>query len=237
MSSASTYPHDDHPAMYESLEARRTYARLVGAIVTADDVVTADELRAMRDLCRRLALAPSVADEIVDACRRPDSGDMREQLYALRDSDLRFTLLTDMVVLGHADGKYDVTERRQVRALAALMLVRDDQVLAIEQTIADAFGHGTMDDSGPDDDVEDARLAWTAELAARLAAVGVPVSAVAVLAPAGKAPLIALGMGLSTLGAGMGALPGLGVAVGLGVGSFLGVRALYRFAVGQTQDD
>ena len=137
--------HDDHPALYASMELRVAYARIVGAIVAADHTVTVDEVRNIRELCRRIGVPPETADEVVDHSHAPDPIWLRDLLDSLRTSDLRYTLVTDMVALGHADGVYDLHERRAVRQLAAIMLVGEHEVRAIEDDVVHALGHAPTD--------------------------------------------------------------------------------------------
>lgn len=222
----------EHPARGESLEARVNYACVVAALAAADGDVSEAELKDLHGLCNQLGIPPHAVGGVSTFADHPEPTRIRDALVELRDSELRFTLVTDMVVLGIADGTYDMRERKQVRGLASVMGISEDQVLAIESFVLEraetqrrmeVLAQATADEI----DLEQPTTLM-GELAARFAAVGVPAAAVVGMSPVDDLGVLGLQAGLSHLGLGLGVAPGVGVAVGLGFGSFVGVRYMYR---------
>lgn len=214
---------DDHPAAAEPMNARVAYARLVASLAAADDEITPHEQEQLRQLCRLLALPPHVAQEVLQFAEKPNAAALRGALEGLRDSQLRFTLIADMIGLAYADGKYDLSERKQIRGIAAILLIGEDEVIQLEDRIRTdvrSEAETTHDD--------DQGHKQSIDTMAQLVAAGVPAAAVYTLGATKATGAAAVTAGLTTLSLGSGVMPGLGVAVGLGVGSYLGVHWLYR---------
>lgn len=237
----SETPVHTHPARGEAVEARVAYAKAVAALAQADGEVSVEELSDLKKLCTDMDLDDAQTAAVLDFANEPDSRAVRDTLRALRLSNLRFTLVTDMVVLGLADGTYSLDERKQVRSVAGVMGIDEDQVVGIEQYVL-GKAHADRDKQRRMDeiralDVEDVPLSTLGELAARLAALGVPVGAILVASPLDELSYTAVQAGLSTLGLGMGPVPGVGIAFGMGMGTFFGVRWLARQAQQRTLVD
>lgn len=203
------------------MQERIDYASVVASLAAVDEDVTPLELEAIHDLCRFLDLPPHVTRTVQKFAESPDHVAVREALIRLRDSPLRFTLVMDMVSLAYADGRYDLDERRQVRGLAAVMLVTEQEVERAEDQVreynADVAAERVVE---PEPDA-------SVEAFAQVVAAGVPTATVLALGAAhGGGAVVATGF--SALAFGTGTLPGIGVAVGLGLGSYYGVHYLFR---------
>ena len=125
----------EHPASVGTVQERVDYASIVASLAAVDQEVTPDELDAIHDLCRFLDLPPHTTRVVQKFAQEPDHIAVRDALIRLRDSPLRFTLVMDMVSLAYADGRYDLDERRQVRGLAAVMLVSEAEVEQAEDRV------------------------------------------------------------------------------------------------------
>ena len=126
----------DHPAISEPIGPRTDYACMVASIAAADGVIEPTEIDDIVELCLQLQLPEHVHGQVVAFAKDPKPELLRQTLWRLRGSHLRFTLVTDMVVLGMADGTYDQPEATKVRSLAKVMDVTDEQVQAIEDMVA-----------------------------------------------------------------------------------------------------
>lgn len=230
-----------HPALAEDPEVRADYACLVARIALADGTFCDDEADDLRGLCEQLELDDTLTEDVLSYARAPDQARVRKALDHLKGSALRFTLVTDMVVLGLADGRYSMPERKQVRGIATAMGVTEEQVTEIERYVLDR-SHKKADreaDSTWSDELDDdSPLSISGEIVSRLAAVGVPAAALVAVTPLDEVGFAAVHAGLKTLGLGLGAPPGVGVLLGIGAASFVGVRYLWRHTSdGPTNDD
>jgi uncharacterized tellurite resistance protein B-like protein len=213
----------EHPASVGTVQERVDYASIVASLAAVDQEVTPDELDAIHDLCRFLDLPPHTTRVVQKFAQEPDHIAVRDALIRLRDSPLRFTLVMDMVSLAYADGRYDLDERRQVRGLAAVMLVSEAEVEQAEDRVR-AYNAEVAEEEAvapvPDSSVE---------TLAQVVAAGVPTATVLALGAVQGGSVVT--SGFSALALGAGTVPGIGVAVGLGLGTYYGVHYLFRRVV------
>jgi len=217
----------EHPAMQLPLSERVDYLVVVASMAAADGNASAAEFERWREFCKALDLGPAEIAQVMGALEDPDAVRIREVAGRLTSSQLRFTLMTDLLFMAHADDEYCEAERCELRELSDALNVNEAQLAALEKyvlavlkaTKAEGVGSDTFKKLGGD-------------VAATMASTGIPIAAVAV--SGSVAGLSAAGMtsGLAALGMGLGMASGLGVAVGIGVASYFSVRWLYRRVTG-----
>jgi uncharacterized tellurite resistance protein B-like protein len=213
-----------HAALSHPKEARLDYLRVLAALVGADTTVRSHELGVLREFCDALDLTPSEANEILAFVRNVRADVVRETCERLKTSELRFTLVSDLLYIAHTDATYAPQERELIETIARLLGVSFRQLEAMDtyaQAVLASRAGRMPGDVTADDAPDDAR----ANTVAGLAAAGVPLAAV-MAAGAGVGPT-SIASGLAVLG--MGAMStGAGVAALLGVGSFMLVRMLIK---------
>lgn len=199
-----------HPAAALPRTERVDYLTVVASMAMVDGVVRAEEVDRLDALCTQFALEPGDAASVAEAAQHPDAVQVRALLERLASSDLRFTLVADLVGMALADDEYAGTEREEVRAVAEILGVADEQIAAIEAWAASARAPSKR-----------------SEVAEGLATAGVPLAVVALSGSVWGmgAGTFATGLYASSLSAGMGT--GLGVSMGLGMCSYVGMRWLY----------
>lgn len=214
----------EHPASTAAIQERVDYACVVASLAAIDKEVSDEELEALGKLCKFLALPADTTATVLAFAKEPDHTAVRDALLRLRDSPLRFTLIMDMVSLAYADGRYDLDERKQVRGLAAVLLVTEAEVDKAEDSVRTFNAEVAADQDAPAQE-------QAVETLAQVAAAGVPAATVLALSAAQGGGGLALAAGFKALALGTGLVPGVGIAVGLGLGSYYGVHYLYRRVV------
>ncbi len=210
-----------HEALKIPLGERVDYLTMVASLASADGVVQAEELDALRALGNRLALPPEKMTDVVLAAGQREAHHSKKAIERLRGSELRFKLLADALAIALADGSVDPGEDEAIRGLAKQLGVRDDQLAALRK-VADAVKKAAAEGAS-----ESEMRHLGERCAADLAAVGVPLGALAVGSAFGLSA-VGVSSGMSALWLGLGLAGGLGVAIGAGIGTMLGVRWLYR---------
>lgn len=206
-----------HEALSVPLPERIDYLTVIASMVGADVVLDPAEIEQLKALCRALEVPDPDAQKILETAQLPTRSVVRH-VENLRQSDLRFALLTDCIALAYADGDYAKGERKEIMDLAAELGVTGDQVSALEEAYRSLHAKDIQ---------EHHRQHHSASaIAARLAAAGIPlgvgggISAVG-LSAAGIATggtAVALGLGIAT---------GFGAVLGAGLGTVIGVRWLH----------
>ena len=147
----------------------------------------------LRSLCEQFDLAENYAAIISEATAATD---LEARFQRLTGSELRYSLLVDLLDLAiGADGNIGPEEQVVLEACADELAITNGQLAITKRFVLERRTNG---DVKPDSDT-----------LAGLAGVGVPVAALAIVAPLG-APLVA----------------GVGLAAALGVGSFVSVKWL-----------
>lgn len=216
-----------HPATDLSPSERVDYLVVVASMAAADGEVAAAEFEKLREFCRALELGPAEIGQVMAALEGPDTVRIREVTGRLRSSQLRFTLMTDLLFMAYADDKFVEAERREIKALGDALNLTDAQLAALESYVLAVLKAGKAEGVGPGD-----LKKLGGDVAAGLAATGIPIAAVAVSGSVFGLSAAGITSGLAALGMGLGMASGLGVAVGIGVGSYFGVRWLYRRVAG-----
>ena len=216
-----------HPATKLPLAERVDYLTVVAAMVTADGEVSDSELGKLRQYCKDLDLGPAEIGQVMTDAEQPNQVQIREITSRLKSSELRFTLMTDLLFMAFADGKFVEAEEREVAALADALVITGEQLTAIKKYVQTVL-KAQRTAGGTDHQWQ--KLGG--DVAASLASAGVPIAAVAVSGSVFGLSAAGITSGLAALGLGMGMATGLGVAVGIGVGSYFSVRWAYRKVVG-----
>lgn len=194
-------PDSRHPALDAEQRDRVDYLCVVASMAFADNQVDDAELACVRDLCGQLQLSDADTSRVVDAARAPDRVAIDAILGRLRQSSLRFALMVDAIEVAFADEQLVPAEALEIVALSERLGLTDPQVRLIERYVSDRRTATTVDS--------------VRELAAGLAAAGVPVSALAMAnGSRGDNPS--------------------SVAASLGVGRYGSVKWLYRRATAPT---
>jgi uncharacterized tellurite resistance protein B-like protein len=216
-----------HTASDLPISERMDYLRVLAALTAVDDDIAGTELGALGEFCDALGVAGQNKEEVFAFAHDTDNKRVRATCERLRDSQLRYTLVTDLLYIAYTDQTYSSEEREVVEGIAELLHIDARQLDAMEtyaqHVLRARVGRLPSDPAGEDDDDS------SANIAGGLAAAGVPLTAVALAGGGGLAQGLAV-LGGAALGAG--AAAGAGVAAGIGVVSFFAVRGLYRSLFG-----
>lgn len=209
----TTKPHE---ARSLPLGERIDYLMTVASMAGADVVLDPAEMDRLKGLCSELGLPDEETKKILMAAHRPTAS-VERHLEGLKESPLRFTLLSDCLTLAYADGIYEKHERHEIHELARALGVDDEQLTAIEGFVKAA--HDAASDKAGD------HQSTGKAIAEKLAAVGVPIGAVAAVSAIGL-EMAGVTSGLAAFGMGLGIATGFGAVLGLGIGSYMGVKWL-----------
>ena len=189
----------------------------------ADGKVTDDERKKLEGFCELAGLDKESLKDVLDEASHEKAKDLKRHFDALKDSDLRFTILTDCAFLSFADGHFDETEKAEIEKTAAGLGIAGRQLEAISNYVkaVASLGKGVS--------AEDAEKIGKKE-AAELATAGIPVEAVAIagaLVPCPGGEDSEVVQVLKAFGIGLGVVTGLGPLVMLGLLGYKGVKWLF----------
>jgi len=214
-----------HPLIDYPEDGKIAYLSIVASMAAADNEVADEEISALRELCKSVEISSKGLGLIMATAEDPSGAPIEEYLKQLSASELRFSLMTDIIAMAFADEKVTFEEEEEIGEIAKLLKIKPEQIGAIRKYVEAIHIAQTSGNT------EETLKKLGGDVAAGLASTGVPIAAVTV---AGTYGVSAAGItsGLAALGLGFGMMTGIGTAVALGVGTYAGTRWLYKKIVG-----
>jgi len=213
-----------HPLEEYSENEQVAYLSILSAICYADKEFGDKEKRQLDSLLAQLEISDKAKAKIyasVFSLPHEDKLANLEAIQNLGNSELKYTLISDLCLFSLVDAKFTDEEYQYILGIGELLGITQEQVDAIKSIQEDLDRIKDIPSNS-----ERFRLVIR-DSAAALAGVGVPIVAIA---KTGSVGLSAAGMtsGLAALGLGGGMLAGAVIAVpAIAVGSAYGVKKLF----------
>ncbi|RZK93207.1 MAG: TerB family tellurite resistance protein [Hymenobacter sp.] len=152
-------------------EAEKTaYLSAIAALATADRQASAPEAEFLQRLTQQAGLSQASAQQVAQAAQDSTNQTIQQNLDALKGSDLRFSLITDLISFARADGAYSNEEEAMVSKMAAYLGVNTEQKATLETVVDQAA-------SVPHDAQDPGKQGFLNGLGDKLSSVGIPKNA------------------------------------------------------------
>ncbi|OGX83602.1 TerB family tellurite resistance protein [Hymenobacter coccineus] len=211
-------------------EAEKTaYLSAIASLATADRQASDNETQFLQALAQQAGLSDGAAQQVLAASQDSNNQTIQSNLDVLKNSDLRFSLITDLISFARADGAYSNDEEAMVSKMAAYLGINADQKQTLE-TVVDQAANVAHDPQDP------AKEGFFDRIGDKLSGVGIPKGALMAGLLGVVAPMVISRMGgsnnnnsnqssgggllSSVMGGSMGGL--LGGATQGGMGGMLG---------------
>ncbi|NJO02369.1 MAG: TerB family tellurite resistance protein, partial [Bacteroidia bacterium] len=122
----------------QSEEVKTAYLVTMVAISTADRENTAEEVAFVDQMSAEAGLLEDSQAKVREAVRDSPGIDLNAQLEQLKDNEIKFALLTDLLNLSYADGELEKEEVDAIRQIQAKLEVSDEQFDALEKYVKEA---------------------------------------------------------------------------------------------------
>ena len=119
---------------YSDME-KGAYLGAVASIATADHAATDDELEFIRELSTKANLSPQQSQAVERAATEISAAELQRCLDVLKASELRFSLLADLVAFAQADGKYTDDEKANIEKIAQHLDVSQKQFSLLDEFV------------------------------------------------------------------------------------------------------
>jgi uncharacterized tellurite resistance protein B-like protein len=114
-------------------QEKAAYLAAIASIATADQQASQEELEYLSGLCEAANL-PKEQQQLVFAAAQETSGDeLKRSLDQLRSSELRFSLVTDLMAFAKSDDHYSEAESQYVQKVAQYLGVDQKQFSLLNQ--------------------------------------------------------------------------------------------------------
>lgn len=117
---------------------KAAYLGALAALATADREATADELNHLRQVAHAADISPEEERKIVEAAQDTSGQNLKQCLDTLKGSNLRYSLLTDLIALAKADDSYTAEEKGNIEKAAKYLNINPNQFSVLDQVVTQA---------------------------------------------------------------------------------------------------
>lgn len=122
---------------YSDLE-KGAYLGAIASIATADRTASNEETNFLEVLATSAQLSPEQQQAVLSAAKDPSNISLQKCLDQLKNSELRYSLITDIISFAKSDGKYTPDEERKIKEMAAYLDINAEQYSALSQFVTAA---------------------------------------------------------------------------------------------------
>ena len=129
-------------------EEKEAYIGAIASIATADRKATKDELDYLAALSEAAAIKPAIAEA---AAKDTANSQLPHFLDVLKHSDLRFSLITDIISFAKSDGKYTSDEEEKIKDICSYLGITDEQSGVLAHIVENSNARVTIPEEGTDE--------------------------------------------------------------------------------------
>lgn len=126
-------------------EEKGAYLAAIASIATADHSATQVEIGYLRELAEAAELSQQQEDEVIFAATNLSGEELNHYLNVLKSSDLKYSLVTDLISFAEADKNYSQAEKANIEKIAAYLDIKPEQYSALNQFVEKSFDTGKAD--------------------------------------------------------------------------------------------
>lgn len=118
-----------------SIEEKGAYLGALATLASADGHASPEELEFLRLTGEAADLPDNVQEEIVQVAQNPSQISLQRCLDVLKNSQLRFSFLTDIISFAKADGQYSPEEEERIKEMAGYLGVDQKQFSLLDRFV------------------------------------------------------------------------------------------------------
>lgn len=111
------------------------YLGAIASIATADHTASEEELEYIVQLAESADISDEQKQAVIRAATELSGDELTRCLDILKTSDLRFSLITDLMNFGQSDQDYSVEEKRNVEKIASYLQINQEQFSLLDQFV------------------------------------------------------------------------------------------------------
>ena len=191
-----------------SEDEKTAYLSAIASLATADRQASPAEGQFLQALCQQAGLSASSTQQVSAAAQDPNNESIQQHLDVLKNSDLRYSLITDLISFSRADGAYSNDEEAMVDKMSQYLGINQQQQQTLETVVDQAA-------NVPHDPQDPAKEGFFSSIGDKLSGVGIPKGALmagllGVVAPMVLSKIMGGGSSNANANAGYGDQPGSG---------------------------
>src|SRR5215216_5624075 len=119
---------------YSDVE-KGSYLGAIASIATADRTASEEELEYIRTLADSAELSPEQKEAVERAATELSGEELKACLDNLKGSDLRFSLVTDLIAFAESDQNYSAQEKANIEKIASYLNINQQQFSLLNQFV------------------------------------------------------------------------------------------------------
>ncbi len=150
-----------------SEDEKTAYLSAIASLATADREASPAEGQFLQALSQQAGLSPQATQQVVAAANDPSNQGIQQHLDVLKNSDLRYSLVTDLISFSRADGAYSNDEETMVNKMSQYLGINQQQQQTLENVVDQAatVAHDPQDP---------AKEGFLSSIGDKLSSVGIP---------------------------------------------------------------
>jgi uncharacterized tellurite resistance protein B-like protein len=116
-------------------QEKGAYLGAIASIATADRSATEEEVQHLRSLAQAAELSSEQEAAVITAAREPSAEELKDCLDVLKNSDLKFSLVADIITFAKVDQKYTKEEKDNIEKIAEYLQVNQNQFSLLDQFV------------------------------------------------------------------------------------------------------
>jgi uncharacterized tellurite resistance protein B-like protein len=147
---------------------KTAYLAAVASMATPEDKASAEEEAFLLDLCEEAELSEADREKVLNEARNPSNEGFENYLQWLKESDLKYSFVVDVISFAKADGDYTEEEKTRIHRMADKLGISIEQYNTLNEYVDKA------ESSQEDESTEEGFLQQTG-LKEKLERQGIPV--------------------------------------------------------------
>ena len=150
-----------------SEQEKTAYLSAIASLATADRQATGAEGQFLQALAQQAGLSGGATQQVLAAAQDANNQSIQQNLDILKNSDLRFSLVTDLISFARADGAYANDEEAMISKISQYLGINAEQKQTLETVVDQAA-------SVPHDPQDPAKTGFLSSIGDKLSSVGIP---------------------------------------------------------------
>jgi len=124
-------------------DEKGAYLGAIASLATADHSATPDEIEFLEKLADSAGVSPDQRQSVIKAATEISGTELDECIQILKNSELRFSLLTDLISFAKSDNHYSDEEKAEIKKMADELNINDEQFSLLDQFVDKAATSNT----------------------------------------------------------------------------------------------
>lgn len=150
-----------------SEQEKTAYLSAIASLATADRQASGAEGQFLQALAQQAGLSGGATQQVLAAAQDANNQSIQQNLDVLKNSDLRFSLVTDLISFARADGSYANDEEAMISKMSQYLGINPEQKQTLETVVDQAA-------SVPHDPQDPAKTGFLSSIGDKLSNVGIP---------------------------------------------------------------